>query len=137
MKKILRDTCMMAALMILCVFAISILWSGMTDEILLVLELFGLSFLIAVINYFCDEALPAAILGNYLLKYVAVTVIVTLYGFIVGWFYPSNFWMAAIYVAAVFILAYLLDSFQTKKDLAFINERINAKKDQKANNEET
>ena len=53
---------------------------------------------------------------------------VMLFGFIVGWFYPSNFWMAAIYVAIVYVLAYLIDSFQTKKDVAFINECINAKK---------
>ena len=98
----------------------------LTDEILLVLELFGLSFLISVINFACDEVLPAAILGNYLLKYAAVTIIVMLYGFIVGWFYPSNFWMAAIYVAVVYLMAYFLDSFQTKRDVAFINERIHA-----------
>lgn len=124
MRKILKDTFLLAALMILSVFGISILWSGMTAEILLVLELFGLSFLIAVISYFCDEALPAAILGSYLLKYVAVTVIVMLYGFIVGWFYPSNFWMAAIYVAVVYGLAYLLDCYQIRKDVEFVNEQI-------------
>ncbi|MBP5281133.1 MAG: hypothetical protein J6Z22_01395, partial [Lachnospiraceae bacterium] len=76
MKKILRNTFLLAALMILSVFVISILWSGITAEILLVLELFGLSFLIALANYFCDEVLPSAILGNYLLKYVAVTILV-------------------------------------------------------------
>lgn len=32
-----------------------------------------------------------------------------------------------IYVAIVFVLAYLLDSFQTKKDLEYINGQIKAK----------
>ena len=127
MKKILRDTCILSALMIFSVFTISILWSGVTAEILLVLELFGLSLLIAVINYVCDEVLSLSIMGSYLLKYFIVTGIVMLYGFIVGWFYRSNFWMAAIYVAVVFVLAYLLDSFRTKKDLKYINEQIKAK----------
>ena len=127
MKRILRDTCILSALMIFSVFTISILWSGLTDEILLVLELFGLSFLIALINYVCDEILALSIMGSYLVKYVAVTCIVMLYGFIVGWFYRSNFWMAAIYVAVVYVLAYLLDSFQTKKDLRYIKEQIRAK----------
>ena len=38
MKKILRDTCILASLMILAVFAISIIWSGVTDEMKLILQ---------------------------------------------------------------------------------------------------
>ena len=127
MKKLLRDTCILSALMIFSVFTISILWSGVTAEIILVLELFGLSLLIALVNTLCDEVLSLSIMGSYLLKYFVVTGIVMLYGFIVGWFFRSNFWMAAIYVAVVFVLAYLLDSFRTKKDLKYINEQIKAK----------
>lgn len=127
MKKLLRDTCILSALMIFSVFTISILWSGVTAEIILVLELFGLSLLIALVNTLCDEFLSLSIMGSYLLKYFVVTGIVMLYGFIVGWFFRSNFWMAAIYVAVVFVLAYLLDSFRTKKDLKYINEQIKAK----------
>lgn len=127
MKKLLRDTCILSALMIFSVFTISILWSGVTAEIILVLELFGLSLLIALVNTLCDEVLSLSIMGSYLLKYFVVTGIVMLYGFIVGWFFRSNFWMAAIYVAVVFVLAYLLDSFRTKKDLKYINEQIRAK----------
>ena len=127
MKKLLRATCILSALMIFSVFTISILWSGVTAEIILVLELFGLSLLIALVNTLCDEVLSLSILGSYLLKYFVVTGIVMLYGFIVGWFFRSNFWMAAIYVAVVFVLAYLLDSFRTKKDLKYINEQIKAK----------
>ena len=47
-----------------------------------------------------------------------------LFGFIVGWFYPSNFWMAFIYVGVVLVLAYLLDSFMIKKDVEYINRQI-------------
>ena len=55
MKRIFRDTCILAALMILSVFSVSIIWVGMTDEIRLVIRLFGLSFIIALVNYFLDE----------------------------------------------------------------------------------
>ena len=41
MKRILRDTCILSALMILSVFTVSIIWMGVTDEIKLVLQLFG------------------------------------------------------------------------------------------------
>ena len=40
MRKILRDTCIFAALMILTVFAFSIAGVGFTEEIKLVFELF-------------------------------------------------------------------------------------------------
>ena len=47
MKRILRDTCILSALTVLAVFTVSILWMGVTAEIRLVLELFGLSFIVS------------------------------------------------------------------------------------------
>ena len=126
MKKILKDTCMLASLMILAVFAFSILWSGITDEIKLVLMLFGLAFIISLINYLLDEFVTLSILAGYIVRYFVITGIVMLFGFIVGWFYPSNFWMAFIYVGIVLVLAYLLDSIKVKKDIEFINSHIKA-----------
>jgi hypothetical protein len=57
--------------MILSVFTVSIIWIGVTDEIKLVLQLFGLSFIIAVVNFFLDEYTNLSIIGSYLVKYVA------------------------------------------------------------------
>ena len=121
MKRILKDTCIIAALMILSVFSISIIWSGITDEISLVLKLFGLAFIISVANFLFDEYISLSIAVSYVVKYFAITGIVMLYGFIVGWFYPSNFWMAFIYVGVVLVLSYFIDSFKVKKDIAYIN----------------
>ena len=128
MKKVLRDTCVLAALMILCVFTVSIIWVGFTDEIRLVISLFVLSFIISVANYFLDEFTSLPILGTYLVKYVVATGIVMLFGFVVGWFYKSNFWMAFIYVGIVLVLAYFVDAIKTKKDIEFINSRIKEEK---------
>ena len=124
MKKILKDTCILAALMILSVFAVSIIWSGITEEIGLVLKLFLLAFILSVTNYFFDEYIYLSIVMTYVVKYLAITGLVMLFGFISGWFYPSNFWMAFIYVGIVLALAYSIDSFRVKKDIAFINTRI-------------
>ena len=124
MKKILRNTCILSALTILAVFTVSILWIGVTAEIKLVLELFALSFIISVVNFLLDEITSLPIWGSYILKYVVVTAIVMLFGFIAGWFFASNFWMAFIYVGIVFIAAYLLDAIKIKKDIEFINSRI-------------
>ena len=97
-------------------------------EIRLVIRLFGLSFIIASVNYFLDEYTSLPILGCYAVKYITATGIVMLFGFIAGWFYKSNFWMAFIYVGIVLVLAYFVDVIKTKKDIEFINSRIRNKK---------
>lgn len=124
MKKILRDTCILSALTVLSVFTISVFWMGMTDEIRLVLEIFGLSFIISVVNYLLDELILVPVIVSYLIKYFVVTCIVMLFGFIAGWFYKSNFWMAFIYVGIVSVLAYLIDAIKIKRDIDFINSKI-------------
>ena len=110
MRKIFRDTCIFAALMILTVFAFSITVVGFSAEIKLVFQLFGLAFILAVINYVFDEKTSFSIIAGYLVKYLIVSAIVIAFGFIVGWFYPSNFWMAFIYVGVITVIVYALDS---------------------------
>ena len=123
-RKILKDTCILAALMILVVFTSSIIWSGVTAEISLVLSLFGLALMLTVVNFLLDEFLSLSIIVNYIVKYFIFTGIVMLFGFIVGWFYRSNFWMAFIYVGVVLVLAYIIDAFKVQRDIDYINEHI-------------
>ena len=47
-----------------------------------------------------------------------------LFGFIVGWFFPSNFWMAFIYVGVVLAIVFVIDAFTVKRDIGYINEHI-------------
>ena len=72
-----------------------------------VFQLFGLAFLITVLNHVFD--------------------------FIAGWFCRSNFFIALIYVAIVFIVAYALDMVVTQKDVNYINARIKEREEE--NNE--
>lgn len=132
-KKIFKDTCILAALMIVSVFVISIIWSGITDEIKLVLQLSGLAFIITVSNYLFDEYISLSIIMCYIVKYFVITGIVMLFGFIAGWFYPSNFWMAFIYVGIVLMLAFSIDSFRVKKDIEYINKQIAEKENSSKN----
>jgi hypothetical protein len=123
-RKIIKDTCILAALMILAVFTLSIIWSGITAEISLVLALFGLALIITVVNFIFDEYLSLTIVVSYIIKYFVFSGIVMLFGFIVGWFFPSNFWMAFIYVGVVLALAFVIDAFTVKRDIGYINEHI-------------
>ena len=123
-RKILKDTCILAALMILAVFTLSIIWSGITAEISLVLALFGLALIITVVNFLFDEYLSLTIVVSYIIKYFVFSGIVMLFGFIAGWFFPSNFWMSFIYVGVVLVLAFVIDAFTVKRDIGYINEHI-------------
>ena len=123
-RKILKDTCILAALMILAVFTLSIIWSGVTAEISLVLALFCLALIITVVNFLFDEFLTLSIVVSYIIKYFVFSGIVMLFGFIAGWFFPSNFWMAFIYVGVVLALAFVIDAFTVKRDIGYINEHI-------------
>ena len=123
-RKILKDTCILAALMILAVFSLSIIWSGVTAEITLVLALFGLALMITAVNYLFDEFLTFSIIVSYIVKYFVFSGIVMLFGFIAGWFFPSNFWMAFIYVGIVLLMAFAIDAFKVDKDINYINEQI-------------
>ena len=124
MKKILRDTCLLASLIILVVFGLSIIWSGITPEIKLVFEIFALAFLLSLVNFLFDEYVSISIIVSYIIKFFMISGIVMLFGFIVGWFFASNFWMVFIYVGAVLVLGCFLDSFKVKKDIDFINNSI-------------
>ena len=123
-RKILKDTCILAALMILVVFSCSIIWSGVTAEISLVLSLFGLALMITLVNYVFDEFLSLSIVVSYIVKYFVFSGIVMLFGFIAGWFFPSNFWMAFVYVGVVLLLAFVIDAFKVRRDVEYINEHI-------------
>ena len=123
-RKILKDTCILAALMILAVFTLSIIWSGVTAEISLVLALFGLALIITVVNFLFDEFLTLSIVVSYIIKYFVFSGIVMLFGFIAGWFFPSNFWMAFVYVGVVLALAFAIDAFTVRRDIGYINEHI-------------
>ena len=129
-RKILKDTCILAALMILVVFSCSIIWSGITAEISLVLSLFGLALMITIINFLFDEFLSLSMAASYIVKYFVFTGTVMLFGFIAGWFFPSNFWMAFVYVGVVLVLAYVIDAFKVHRDIEYINGHIKkARKD--------
>lgn len=130
MKKILRDTCIIAALMILTVFTFSIMVVGFTAEIKLVYLLSALALIVSALNYFIDEMMNLPILLSYVVKYFAVSIVVMLFGFIVGWFYASNFWMVFIYVGIVAVVLYFLDFIRTEKDIRTINEMVRLSRDQ-------
>ncbi len=128
MKKIIQKTLILAALMIAVVFLVSYIIIGTTEEIMLVFELFVLAFATSIIQYFTEKLACEYRLVNVVCEYLAISIFVLLYGYFVNWFMKSNWWAAFLYVAIVYIPAYFLDIAIVKKDIDFINKKLEEKR---------
>ncbi len=124
LKELLKKTFIFAAIIILVVFSFSLLWIGMTPEIMLVFEIFILSFFVTVIQHCVKQVISTYFLIPIMIEYVFISVFVFLYGYFVGWFFKSNCWMAFVYVAVVYVPAYFLDMAVVKRDINYINAQL-------------
>ncbi|MDE7295098.1 MAG: hypothetical protein K2N72_11795 [Oscillospiraceae bacterium] len=128
-KEILKRTFLFAGIIISAVFFVSFLSVGMKPEILLVFEIFVLSFFVNVIQYFVKQVICTNFLANIMIEYFSVSVFVFLYGYFVEWFYRSNWWMAFVYVAVVYVPVYFLDMAVVKRDIDFINLQLERRRE--------
>ena len=123
-KDILRRTLILAAIMILSVFAVSAFSVGLQSEILLVLQLTFLAFILTCLQQLLRHSLGENFLLRLSLEYLSVSLLVLLYGHYVGWFLKANLWMAFLYVALVYIPSYFLDLAIVKRDVKDINAQL-------------
>lgn len=120
----IKRTLILAAIIILAVFSVSLLSVGMTPEIALVFEIFLLSFFVTVIQQMVKQIICSHLILNIIIEYLAVSIFVFLYGYFVQWFSRSNWWMAFVYVALVYVPAYFLDMAIVNRDIAYINAQL-------------
>ncbi len=129
LKEILKKTFIFAAIIILVVFFFSFLSVGMTPEIMLVFEIFVLSFFVTVIQHFVKQVICTHFLINIIIEYFSVSVFVFLYGYFVEWFFRSNWYMAFVYVAIVYVPVYFLDMAVVKRDIDYINTQLERRRE--------
>lgn len=128
-KEIFKKTLILSAIMIFAVFLISYLFFGAPKDILIVFEIFLLAFLIISMQQILRNCFLENYLLNLLIEYIAVSVFVLLYGYFWNWFMKSNWWVAFIYVAIVYIPAYFLDMVIVKKEVDYINAQLERKRE--------
>ncbi len=124
LKDMIKRTLILAAIIILAVFSVSLLSVGMTPEIALVFEIFLLSFFVTVIQQMAKQIICSHLILNIIIEYLAVSIFVFLYGYFVQWFSRSNWWMAFVYVALVYVPAYFLDMAIVNRDIAYVNAQL-------------
>ena len=123
-KEIIHKTFFLAAIMILTVFFMSYLTIGTTQEIVLVFEIFLLSFFISIIQQLLKKIVFSHYLLSIVIEYFSISTFVLLYGYFVQWFAKSNWWMVFLYVAIVYLPAYFLDMAIVKNDINYINAKL-------------
>lgn len=123
-KEIIRKTLFLTAIMILAVYFVSYLKIGTTQEIVLVFELFSLSSFITLIQQLLKKIVFSNFLLNIIVEYFSISTFVLLYGYFIQWFVKSNWWMVFLYVAIVYLPAYFLDMAIVKKDINYINAKL-------------
>lgn len=124
LKDMIKRTLILTAIIILAVFSVSLLSVGMTPEIALVFEIFLLSFFVTVIQQMAKQIICSHLILNIIIEYLAVSIFVFLYGYFVQWFSRSNWWMAFVYVALVYVPAYFLDMAIVNRDITYINAQL-------------
>lgn len=124
LKDMIKRTLILAAIIILAVFSVSLLSVGMTPEIALVFEIFLLSFFVTVIQQMAKQIICSHLILNIIIEYLGVSIFVFLYGYFVQWFSRSNWWMAFVYVALVYVPAYFLDMAIVNRDIAYVNAQL-------------
>lgn len=129
LKEILKKTFIFTAIIILVVFFFSFLMIGMKPEIMLVFEIFILSFFVTIIQHLVKQVICTYFFVNIMIEYVSVSVFVFLYGYFVEWFFKSNWWMAFVYVAIVYVPAYFLDMVVVKRDIDYINTQLERRRE--------
>ena len=129
LKEIVKETFIFAAIIILVVFSLSFLSIGMKPEIMLVFEIFILSFFVTIIQHLVKQIICTYFLVNIIIEFFSVSVFVFLYGYFVEWFFKSNWWMAFVYVALVYVPAYFLDMVVVKRDIDYINLQLERRRE--------
>lgn len=124
LKDMIKRTLILAAIIILAVFSVSLLSVGMTPEIALVFGIFILSFFVTIIQQMVKQIIWSHLILNIIIEYLAVSIFVFLYGYFVQWFSRSNWWMAFVYVALVYVPAYFLDMAIVNREIAYINAQL-------------
>ncbi|MDE6203254.1 MAG: hypothetical protein K2O16_02610 [Lachnospiraceae bacterium] len=128
LKELIQKTFLLGAILIITVFSVSCLWAGATQEIILVFELFLLAFFIVLIQLLLKTIVFRHFLLSIIAEYFSVSGFVLLYGCFVQWFEKSNWHMAFLYVAVVYLPAYFLDMAIVKREINYINVKLEGRR---------
>lgn len=124
MKDFMKKSLALTAIMILTIYTVSSIRFGNWADTLFLWELFIISVLLYLVLFGLNYLKKGNFLAELLLEYIVVSVIVATAGLLLGWFEFWFLWHVPVYVTPIYIVVYLLDLNRTKRDVDFINQKI-------------
>lgn len=135
MKKYIQKSLMLSAVILMIVTLVSYLCFEYREEMKLNFSILLIAFLSMGIHYLTEYLFYDSLLKEIICKYALVEILVLVIGIFSGWFVKSNWWMSLVYVTPVFILAYLLEITQIKREVQSINQKLAEKKERRGHAE--
>lgn len=129
MKDFIKKSLALTAIIILTIYTVSSIRFGNWKDTLFVWELSGISVLLYLVLYGLNYLKNGNYLVELLLEYVVVSVIVAIAGLLLGWFEFSFIWHVPVYVTPIYVVVYLLDLNRTRRDVDFINKKIQERRE--------
>lgn len=124
MKKIIKKSLALTAIIILTIYTVSSFRFGKWEDTQFLWELMFISVLLCLAQLLLDYFKSNYYLLELLAEYAMVCIIVAVSGLLLGWFNLFYIWHVLIYVTPIYVVVYLLDLGRTKRDVDFINKKI-------------
>lgn len=126
-KKFIKKILVLGALIILTVYTVSSIRYGIWSETIFLWQLILVSGIISVAQLLLDRYKCDYYIIEVLVEYLMVCLIVSVTGLIWGWFKMYYLWMVLLYVTPVYIIGFFLNMVRTKRDVDYINKKIEAR----------
>lgn len=128
MKDFIKKILVLGALMILTIYTISSIRNEEWSETIFFWQLILLSVIISVVQLLLNRYRFDYYIIEVLVEYLMVCLVVGTTGMIFGWFELHYLWMVLLYVTPIYMIGYFLDMVRTKRDVDYINERIEVRR---------
>lgn len=120
----------------LIVFAVVILTISLTDSIVaqawndlsLYLEIGLLSIVICLIKGLIDKFQSQYYLLDIMIQFIITLALVLLFGYVFHWYQMERIWLMCLIVGVAYAICFFLGVLKTRRDVALINEKLQAKK---------
>jgi hypothetical protein len=134
-KNFIKRILILAALVILTAYSVPSIMYGIGSDTIFLWELVLVSCVISVAQLLLDKYKCDYYIIDMLIEYLMVCLIVSVMGLLYGWFKMHYLWMVLLYVTPIYIIGYFLDMVRIKRDVNFINKKIEERMEKGIKNE--
>ncbi|MBP7176229.1 MAG: DUF3021 family protein [Thermoclostridium sp.] len=129
MKELMKKSMTLTAMIILTIYTVSSIRFGDWADTLFFWELLLMSIVVFLVLFVLHFLQTSYYLLDLLLEYVTVSIVVAVTGLLLGWFQLPFLWHVLVYVTPIYVVGCLLDLNKTRRDVDFINQKIQERRE--------